>query len=419
MQVRALDKPYRPLPVSLINAAGRGLQRLRLQPVTLKKSALIAKAIQRAGSSDFGDTSFHEGLDRLLDSLEREAELNLVGRLMAQTSLIDKLTTRLRLVAWRKQHPAVAAQQIRQPLFILGLPRTGTTILHALLAVDPANRSPLFWEVEKPVPPPTPATWTTDPRIAEVEKALIQFEKLCPGIQAVHVMQARLQQECVAILALDMLAEQFHCMFNLPAYADWLDEQPKTYSLQLHRHFLQHLQSGGVTGARWVLKSPCHLHLITRLLDVYPDAHIIQTHRDPVTVCTSISSLVAMLRGVGSDAIDLKAIGRQQLDWWEKLLNRSLEQRRQLDRDPQRAGQFFDLQMQETVADPLGAVERIYAHFGYELKPAVKADMEKFMRHNTRDKHGSHTYTAADFGIDPQRDNARFADYCSYFGIGQ
>ena len=414
MQIRALDKPFRPLPIKLMNAAGRILDQLHIEPVTLEKEALIAKAIKRAGCSDFGDSGFHEGLDRLLDSFENESRLTLLGRLMAQGTVVERLYTRLKLVEWRKQHPAVAAQEIRKPLFIIGLPRTGTTILHALLDVDPANRSPLFWEVEYPVPPSTPATWRTDPRIAQVEKALGQFQRLCPGITAVHAMEARLPQECVAILAIDMMAEQFHCMFNVPGYAEWLDEQPKTYSLEFHKQFLQHLQSGGVTGERWLLKSPCHLHLIPNLLNVYPDANIIQTHRDPIAVCTSMSSLTAMMRGVSSDAIDLKTIGRQQLDWWGKLLGRSLEHRQQLEH---RSSQFFDLKMSETVADPLGAVERIYDFFGYELKASVKADMEKFMKNNPRDKHGSHTYKAEDFGINPEKDRARFSEYCAYFGV--
>lgn len=416
MQVRALDKPYRPVPIKIINAVGRMLERLNIEPVTLQKDALLAKAVKRAGCSDFGDPGFHEGLDRLLASMENEAELTLLGRLMAQGEIVGRLATRLRLIDWRKKHPELAEQEIRQPLFILGLPRTGTTILHALLDVDPANRSPLFWEVEHPVPPPTPATWDNDPHIAEVERKLDQFNKICPGIQAVHVMEARLQQECVAILAMDMMAEQFYTMFNVPGYAHWLIDQPKTFSLQFHKQTFQHLQSGGVVGERWLLKSPCHLHLIRQLLEVYPDANVIHTHRDPIAVCTSISSMTAMLRGTASDVVDLKLIGRQQVDLWSEMLARAVTQRRGLAEEG-RGKQFFDLQMRETVADPLGAVERIYEYFGYELKPSVKAGMERFMKDNPRDKHGTHSYRPEDFGIDPVGDRARFADYCEYFGV--
>lgn len=416
MQVRALDKPYRPTAMKMMNAVGRMLDRFDVEAVSLKMEDVLAKAVKQAGASDFGDPGFQEGLDRLLASLEEESELTLLGRLMAQGAVVQPLVSRLKLIEWRKQHPEIADEDIRQPLFIVGLPRTGTTILHALLDVDPANRSPLFWEVERPVPPPDLRNWKSDPRIAQAAKGLEQFDKLCPGFRAVHEMEALLPQECVTILAMDMMSEQFHCMFDIPGYIDWLDDQSMVRSLRWHRQVLQHLQSGGIKGERWLLKSPCHLHVIDQLLEVYPDANIIHTHRDPIAVCTSISSFITMLRGTASDAIDLKYIGKQQIEWWAKLLGRALAQRRQLAREG-RGQQFFDLQMRETVADPLGAVERIYDHFGYALKPAVKADMERFMKNNPRDKHGSHSYKPEDFGIDRSRDGARFAEYCEYFGI--
>lgn len=416
MEVRARERPHRPAAVRVMNAVGRLLERLDVDPVSLKIDAVLARAVREAGADDFGDSGFREGLGRLLASLEGEARLTLLGRLMAQTAVVNPLVSRLRLIDWRKRHPEVAGEDIRRPLFILGLPRTGTTLLHSLLDVDPANRSPLFWEVERPVPPAAPATWKTDPRIAQAAKGLAQFDRLCPGIFAVHEMAADLPQECVAILAMDMMAEQFHCMFDVPAYADWLDDQPMTRSLRFHREVLQHLQSGGVRGERWLLKSPCHLHVIDQLLDVYPDADIIHTHRDPVAVCASIGSLVALLRGIGSDAIDLKRIGRQQIDWWAKLLGRAVDQRKRLAAEG-RGGQFLDLQMREIVADPIGVVERIYDRFGYVLTPAVKADMTGFMKNHPRDKYGVHICKPEDFGIDHVRDRARFAAYCEYFGV--
>ncbi len=414
MQITAANKPFRPLPLRIINGTGRVLNGIGIEPVSLHRDRLMAKAIKRAGCEDWGDKSFMAGLDHLLDSIEKESRLTLLGRMMAQTTIVDNLYNRLKVIEWRKQHPEVAEQEIRQPLFILGLPRTGTTILHALLNVDPANRSPLFWEVQFPVPLPKAENWLTDPRIAEDQKTLENLYKICPAFEAVHPMGATMPQECVAIFAMDMMAESFHCTFNVPSYINWLDDQELAHSYQFHKQFLQHLQSGGVTGERWLLKSPCHLHLIPQLLNTYPDAHIIHTHRNPVEVCVSISSLMAMLRGVGSDAIDLKEIGLQQLLWWEKLLQRSVNQRKQLEN---RSKQFFDLKMSETVANPLDAVERLYAHFGYELKPGVKKDMETFMKNNARDKHGSHSYKAVDFGIDLEKDRRRFTDYCQYFGV--
>jgi hypothetical protein len=408
------DRPHRPFGVKLINAVGRWASAVGVELVSLAEDRLIDMAVRKAGSSDFGGDDFREGLRRFLASAESEAELTLLGRLMAQSYTVDNLANRLRLVEWRKQHPEIEREEIVAPWFIVGLPRTGTTILHALLEQDPANRSPLFWEVQFPVPPVTPNTWNTDPRIAQDQKILDQLYRLAPGFRAMHPMGATMPQECVAVFTMCLMSEQLQVQFNVPSYQAWLDEQDMHPTYEFYKRFLQHVQSGGVRGARWVLKSPAHLHSIDTLLDVFPDARIIQTHRDPVDVCASVASLTAALRGISTDAIDLEAIGRQQIDWWAKLIDKSLEQRKRLEH---KQDQFFDVKMSETVADPLDAVRRIYAHFGHRLSAEVEARMAAFMAENTRDKHGSHSYVLEDFGIEPDRDRAPFQEYIDYFGL--
>lgn len=409
-----VGEPHRPFGVKLINFVGRSANAMGVQPIALDEDRLIRRAIERAGSSDFGGEDFREGLRRFLASAEREADLTLLGRLMVQGYVTDNLVNRLRLVEWRKQHDAVAKEKIVAPLFIVGLPRTGTTILHALLEQDPANRSPLTWEVQFPVPPAAPETWETDPRIAEDQKILDQLFKLVPGFAAMHPMGATMPQECVAVFTMCFMSEQLQVQFNVPSYQAWLDEQDMRPTYEFHKRFLQHAQSGGVHGGRWVLKSPAHLHLIDTLLDVFPDARIVHTHRDPIKVCASVTSLTATLRGASTDTIDLHEIGRQQLQWWTKLIGRSLAQRERLAHKRQ---QFFDVKMSETVLDPLDVVRRMYAHFDYPLTDEVEAKMLAFMKANTRDKHGSHTYTPEDFGIDPERDRAPFQEYIDYFGL--
>lgn len=402
--------------MKVINFVGRSANAMGMQPIALDEDSLINRAIKKAGSSDFGGDGFREGLRRFLASAESEAELTLLGRLMVQGYVTDNLVNRLKLTEWRKQHDAVAKEKIVAPLFIVGLPRTGTTILHGLLEQDPTNRSPLSWEVQFPVPPATPETWETDPRIAEHQKILDQLFKLVPGFAAMHPMGATMPQECVAVFTMCFMSEQLQVQFNVPSYQAWLDEQDMRPTYEFHRHFLQHAQSGGVQGGRWVLKSPAHLHLIETLLDVFPDARIVHTHRDPIKVCASVASLTATLRGASTDAIDLHEIGRQQLDWWAKLIGSSLEQRRRL---RHKSEQFFDVKMSETVSDPLDVVRRMYAHFDYPLTDEVEARMLAFMKENTRDKHGSHTYTPEDFGIDPEHDRAPFQEYIDYFGLAE
>lgn len=409
-------RPHRPLGVSLINQFGRLVNAMGMHPVTLEPDRLVAKAIQKAGSSDFGGDEFREGLRRFLTSAQNEANLSLLGRLMVQGYTVDNLANRLRLVDWRMKHPEIEHEPIVAPLFIVGLPRTGTTILHALLEQDPANRSPLFWEVQFPVPPATPQTWDDDPRIAQDEKILRQLYRLVPGFEAMHPMSARMPQECVAVFTMCFMSEQLQVQFDVPSYQAWLDEQDMHPTYEFYKRFLQHLRSGGVRGDRLVLKSPAHLHLIETLLDVFPDARIVHTHRDPLQVCASVASLTAALRGASTDAIDLKAIGRQQLAWWAKLIGKSLDQRKRL---ANRSDQFFDVKMSETVADPLGVVRRMYNHFGYHLSAEVEAKMVAFMAKNSRDKHGSHGYRSADFGIDPERDRGPFQDYIDYFDLDE
>jgi hypothetical protein len=400
----------------MINLFGRAAGGLGIQPVRLDEASLIRRAIKKAGSSDFGGDDFREGLRRFLESARGEADLTLLGRLMVQGYVTDNLVNRLKLVDWRKQHAEVAQEEIVAPLFIVGLPRTGTTILHALLEQDPANRSPLFWEVQFPVPPATPETWDDDPRIAEDQKILEQLFKLVPGFAAMHPMGATMPQECVAVFTMCFMSEQLQVQFNVPSYQTWLDEQDMHSTYEFHKRFLQHAQSGGVRGGRWVLKSPAHLHLIDTLLDVFPDARIVHTHRDPIKVCASVASLTATLRGASTDSLDLHDIGRQQLDWWAKLIGKSLEQRKRL---AHKSDQFFDVKMSETVSDPLDVVRRMYAHFGYPISDEVEAKMAAFMKDNTRDKHGSHTYTPKDFGIDRERDRAPFKEYIDYFGLAE
>jgi hypothetical protein len=402
--------------VKVINSLGRAANAMGMHPIALDEDSLINRAINKAGSSDFGGDGFREGLRRFLASAESEADLTLLGRLMVQGYVTDNLVNRLKLTEWRKKHDAVAKEKIVAPLFIVGLPRTGTTILHGLLEQDPTNRSPLSWEVQFPVPPATCETWETDPRIAAHQKILDQLFKLVPGFAAMHPMGATMPQECVAVFTMCFMSEQLQVQFNVPSYQSWLDEQDMRPTYEFHRRFLQHAQSGGVQGGRWVLKSPAHLHLIETLLDVFPDARIVHTHRDPIKVCASAASLTATLRGASTDTIDLHEIGRQQLDWWAKLIGKSLEQRKRL---RHKSEQFFDVKMSEIVSDPLDVVRRMYAHFDYPLTDEVEAKMLAFMKENTRDKHGSHTYTPEDFGIDPERDRAPFQEYIDYFGLAE
>jgi len=409
-----VGEPHRPFPVKVMNLLGQAANAIGVEPVKLDADRLIDKAIKEAGSSDFDGDDFREGLHRFLESAEREGDLTLLGRVMVAGYTTSNLVNRLRIVDWRKKHPEIEKEEILRPLFIVGLPRTGTTILHSVLEQDPANRSLLAWEIQHPVPPATPETTASEPRIAKMQKTLDQLFALVPGFEAMHPMSATQPEECVAVFTQCFRSEQLQVQFNVPSYQAWVDSADMRSTYQYHKRFLQHVQSGGVRGERWVLKSPAHLNKIDTLLEVFPDARVVHTHRDPIKVCASVASITAMLRSAGTDHIDLQRIGRQQLDWWAKLVNQALEQRK---RFADRSDQFFDVKLRETVADPLDVVRRMYARFGFELSDEVDAGMRSFMAKNPRDKHGSHTYTPEDFGIDPVRDREPFAEYIEHFGL--
>ncbi len=409
----SLAPPHRPFAIKALNLVGGGLGRLGLALPSLDEQSLLDAAIRRAGSSDFGGDDFLEGMRVLLDSVEREADLSTLGRVSCRETLLRYLENRLRLTEYRTQHPDVAEQAIERPLFIVGLPRTGTTLLFNLLAQDPDNRVPLSWEVEWPVPPPEPETYETDPRIKDAEKLFGNLDRLIPTLPAIHEFGAQLPQECVPINAHEFLSMQFHITFHVPSYQAWLNEQNMVRSYEFHRKFLQHLQSK-YRKKRWALKSPAHLPAIDELLEVYPDALIIHTHRDPGYVMPSLASLHYAFRGMNSDSVNPARIGRNVMDAWSIHLQRAVEARRRHRDKPE---QFFDAHFEDTLADPVDLLRRAYEHFGLELSDVARGRMSAFLAANPRGSRGVHRYAPEDFGLEIDDIRRRFAEYADEFGV--
>jgi hypothetical protein len=317
------------------------------------------------------------------------------------------------MVAARAAHPEIAAGRVDRPLVIVGLPRTGTTILHQLLAQDPANRVAMTWEVMHVHPPPTRATYESDPRIAAVERHLAGVDRLIPNFKAMHPMGASLPQECVALTAHDFASMLFTTTHALPTYQAWLDRADLRWVYASHRRQLQYLQ-WQCPAERWVLKSPGHLWALDALLAEYPDARVIQTHRDPLRVVASLASLVAYLRSMASDAIDRHAIG---VEWTERLAAGLAHATAVRAARPASAPPVFDMHFQELIRDEIGMVRRIYAHFDLALGAEAEARMRRFLAANPKDKHGAHRYTLADAGLDVASERARYGDYQARYGI--
>jgi hypothetical protein len=404
-------RPYRPLPIKLGNALGRFLVRTGVTRVRLAENKLLAAARAQTGLSDWGDKSFRQPLGLLLESLEREAHLNFLGRIAARRRLTQMLVNRLQIQEALRRHPDIRAEPIRKPIFILGLPRTGTTLLHTLFLQDPANRVLRFWEGQVPALEPAQRRVDPDPRLGQAEQQLKFFHYLAPQFAAIHPLEADGPQECVTLFANALQSLQFEHSYDIPGYAAWLEQQDLAGVYLYYADQLRLLQWRHAA-ARWVLKSPAHLFGLDALLATFPDAQIVQTHRDPLRVLASLCSLVAVLRGVTSDRIDPRRIGRQVPAKWSVGLTRALAVR-------DRAGEerFCDVHFRELVADPLGAVRKIYGRFGLPLNTAVEERMRQTLAANPSDKHGVHRYTLGQFGLDPAVEARRFREYRDRFHI--
>ncbi len=383
--------------------------------VSLDLPALIDEARQRSGGlSDLGSGPFVDPLKRLISSLESEARLNAIGRVIARERILGHTVNRLHYVNDRKRFPEIAKQEIIQPVFIVGLPRTGTTILHDILAQDPANRVPMTWEAMFPSPPPESASFETDPRIEVCQALFPDIDAQMPGFKAMHPMGARLSQECVTLMGEAMCTPLFHNQFRVPSYQDWVDgEADFRHVYDLHRQQLQHLQSRH-RGDRWVLKTGAHMWGLEHLLARYPDARIVFTHRDPVDSMTSYASLTSLVRTMGSDEVDRREIAR---DWTARLcrvVGHALEVREARDY-PEAI--FYDMHFGDFVADQFGVVEKIYQALGLPMSERGEARMRAFIADNPKGKHGAHDYTPEEYGVDPAAVRREFQSYIERFDL--
>ena len=289
-------------------------------------------------------------------------------------------------------------------------PRTGTTHLHGMISQDPANRAPFTWEVMYPAAP-VATQRDIDRARAQTDARLGWANRLAPEFMRIHPIAADLPQECIAITAQVFMSIQFHTTHNVPSYQDWFEEAPQTLGWDFHRRLLQHLQAKR-PGDRWVLKAPGHLFALEGLLQRYPDARVIHTHRDPLRVMASMASHATVLRRAFSDRADPRQIAADWADRWARALDRFLATR---DRAPQH--QFLDVDFDAIEKDPLGTIERVYDFLGWPLGPEGRAAINAFLAANPKNKHGVHRYTLEQFGLSRAAEAARFRSYCERFGI--
>jgi len=402
--------PRLPRPVKAINALGRPLVR-RL--VGLDENGLLETARKRAALTDFGEDSFREPLGVLLAALDSEARLTALGRYMARTLILQLLTTRLRAEEIIKRHPEILDEEIQSPIFIVGLPRTGTTIMHNLVSRHPDLRWLPYWESLEPIPADGErvAEGTRDPRRQRCDRAIAFLESMMPLFPLMHEIGTNLPHEEIQLLAATFSTMLFETTYQIPAYRDWYKRADQTFAYRYLARLLRILQ--WLRGPkRWVLKSPQHLEQIVPLLDVFPDACIVRTHRDPVRVVASMCTMAAYGLRMQNEGVDPHAVGRYWSDRVEDLLTAAVRLR---DRIPQR--QAMDVRFHDFMKDNVALAEQVLAFARQPVNEAARRAMRAFLAANPRGKHGTIDYRYDDLGLDPHALRSRLRFYQETFDV--
>lgn len=397
--------------LNTINNVGNALKFVGVKPFKLDVNKMISKAKKNANFEGEIPANIVLGMTKLFDSIHTEGNVNPFGALATKTLFERTLTQRLLMEKHFNENPEIEKAEIKAPIFIIGMPRTGTTILHAMMHEDAANRSPLAWECLVPHPVQQPETFHDNEQLATITKEFGQLFKLVPDFLRKHHMSPVSPQECLGITSFDFNSFQTSAQVYVPSYMDWFfDEADKLGTMKFHKRFLQFLQSGGVKADRWLLKSPVHLMRLKEIFEVYPDAKIVMTHRSPHKVVASAASLISSVRSLYSDTEKPERTGAEQADYWSKSFERFLKDRKDLNKEDQ----IIDLKFEDFVADQVGTIQKIYDKFGMELTEDTKDKMDVFLSKNPKDVHGVHNYSLEDFGLTGEQIDSQFKNYINF-----
>jgi hypothetical protein len=387
------------------------------ETISLAEEDLLARAREATGLTDFGEDGFRDGLRALVAMYTTTARMTPQGRKSTRRRLIELLSNRLRIAEAFRQHPEIRARPIRRPVYLTGLPRTGTSALFNVLAMDPASRPLLFWEGRHPDPlfeegvvTRSAASGVLDPRFVALSAALERGRQNNPAFAKIHYVRADGPEECVVLLAHTLSSVMMGTEPLLAPYDAWFQAQDPRPSYAYYGDLLR-LIDWQRPGERWLLKSPCHLWAIDVLVEMFPDACIVQTHRNPLQIIGSYCSMMAALMA-GREAFDPSELGSAVLEYLSRSVERAMAARERT--DPKR---FVDIQYRHFLADPMGTVERVYGAFGLELDGATADAMARHLREEVQNKHGSHDYTLAQFGLSEERVKKRLAAYVERFDV--
>jgi Sulfotransferase family len=402
----AWSPPPRAPWVAQLNALGESAGDGGRALVPLDVDGALAAAERETGLSDFGDDGFREGFGIFSQALEEEAQLTLVGRLMARAENARILRSRLRIEALFTEHPEIARERVVAPLFVTGLARTGTSLLHELLWRDPSHRAPLAWEMMYPADAALAPGVDPAPAIARAAQEIELQNHALPATRTMHELGAELPNECIYLFAHEFATDMFTGFYQIPRYTMWMATRDHTPLYAQHRRLLQLLQWR--RPQRWVTKAPSHMNHLRELFAAYPDARVVITHRDPLQVLGSLANLMASLRWTRSDHVDYDALVGAMAFGHAFLAERVMKER---DAGTLPADQILDVRYCDLIADPVGTVRRIAKWRGAPLGADAEAALGRWIARRPKDRHGAHDYSFADTGLDLATERARHAEY--------
>ena len=378
--------------------------------MNLSAERLLDDAQMETGLEDFGPPSFREGLGVLIDAAETEAGLNEGGRARLAAMIRSRLENRLRLYDWHGRHPEIATQDVPEPVFVIGLWRTGTTILSYLLAQDPERRSLLRWEAAAPCPPPGLDPPADRARIDRVAEQIAEQHRLTPELAAINIQEPQGPTECVLTLSHEFKSQLFDTSLHIPSFYRWNRSVDQRSAYEFHKATLQLLQWRRPPN-RWHLKAPAHTLSLHALAAVYPDARYVVVHRDPAVSLASACDFWELQMRAFTDRVDTSAVGRHWLGIFIDALD---DLARFLDKTP--PASVVELSY-EDLRDPIAAVGRIYDHLGLPLTATAETRMAGFLAEHRPGRHGTHEYSLQRYGLDPGQVAAAFGPYVERLSI--
>ncbi|UZW57382.1 sulfotransferase [Sphingobium sp. JS3065] len=371
----------------------------------INEEALHEQAAARAGSSDFGDDAYREGLGVLLSSARNSARLEAIaGRV--SSLVVDTLVSRLSSQAGWNAEPQVLQNPVTAPLVITGLPRSGTTLLHFLMSLDPQFQWTPRWVGEAPLVLPPQEEWEGHPQYQAVHDRLEAMFTANPGLRQAHEMGAGLADECITVMVQSFVSNMFISMLPLPEYREWFFQTDETPSYRRYKDNLR-LMGARAPEKTWLLKNPSHTIGMGPLLTTFPDARVVVLHRNPVETIASGASLTYR----NAKFWEKTEVGPIRLDVYSRAVKRMAEAREQ------NPGHCLDIGYRDLVSDPLGTVRRIYAHYGLQMSEETAAAMETWLAANPQGKHGKHAYSSEEYGISDADVRSAFADYIAEYDL--